>query len=161
MANPNKQGGVDAFLNTLPFLKAFIPERADYSAIMKTAIIEETVTVKRDGKQRSTKTFVDFKWDERHRHAFDAVKQAVQDNVNSGGDVNKQYHLCTDASKTGAGGLLFQLSDSKIGVAMTKELWSQLSIVMFMSYQFTTTQTRYHTTERKCLAVLRSLEEVR
>ena len=29
--------------------------------------------------------------------------------VNSGGDDLEQYHLCTDASKTGAGGVLFQL----------------------------------------------------
>ena len=148
------------FLNTLSFLKAFIPGRADYSVIMKTAIVEETVTVKRDGKQQSVKTVIDFKWEERHQQAFDVVKQAVLDNVNSGGDDNRQYHLSTDASKTDEAGVLFQLSDSEVSIAMTKELWSQLSIAVFMSYQFTPTQTRYHTTERECLAVVKSLDEV-
>ena len=149
------------FLNTLPFLKAFILGRADYSAIMKTAIVEETVMVKRDRKQQFVKTMIDFKWEERHQQAFDIVKQAVLDNVNSEANDNRQYHLCTDASKTGAGGVLFQLSDSEVGIAMTKELWSQLSIIVFMSYQFTPTQTRYHTIERECLAVVKSLDEVR
>ena len=38
------------FLNTLPFLKAFIPDRADHITIMKTAMVEESVIVKRGGK---------------------------------------------------------------------------------------------------------------
>ena len=48
------------FLNTLPFLKAPIPGRADHSTILKAAIVEESVTVKRNGKQQSTKSVVDF-----------------------------------------------------------------------------------------------------
>lgn len=158
---PTNKDELMRFLNTLPFLKAFIPGRADYTTIMKTAIVEESVVVKRGGKQQTTRSTLDFVWSKKHQDAFDAVKRAVLENVNSGGDDNRQYHLCTDASKTGAGGLLFQLQDSEVGIPVTKDLWEKMSPVMFMSYQFTPTQTRYHTTERECLAVVKSLAEVR
>ena len=38
------------FLNILPFLKAFILGRADYSTIMKLTIVEKLVTIKREGR---------------------------------------------------------------------------------------------------------------
>ena len=96
---PNSKDELMRFLNTLPFLKAFIPGRADYSTILKAAIVGESVTVKRNGKQQSTKSVVDFKWTSDQQHAFDMIKQAVLENVNSGGDDTRQYHLFTDASR--------------------------------------------------------------
>ena len=72
-------------------------------------------------------------------------------NMNSDGDDFRQYHLCPDAFKTGVGGLLFQLRKTEAGTSINKELWDQLSIVMFISYQFIPTQSRYHTTEKNAL----------
>lgn len=158
---PTNKDELMRFLNTLPFLRAFIPGRADYTIILRSAIIEESVTVKRDGRQTTTKTNVDFIWTKRHQDAFDAVKQSVIEGCNSGGNDEKQYHLCTDASKTGAGGLLFQLENAETGTPLTKALRNDISSIMFMSYQFTPAQTRYHTTERECLAVVKALAEVR
>ena len=47
---PTNKDELMRFLNTLPFLKAFIPGRADCTTIMKIAIVEESVIVKRGGK---------------------------------------------------------------------------------------------------------------
>ncbi len=83
------------FLHMLPFLRAFIPGRADYSFLLKTAIVEECVTIKQGGKQRTTKKEVDFVWTKEHQRAFDDVKKAVLENACSGGDDRLQYHSCT------------------------------------------------------------------
>lgn len=73
----------------------------------------------------------------------------------------QQHCSAADASEIGAGGLLFQLKDSEVGIPVTKESWPTMSHVTFMSYQFTPTQMRYHTTEREWLAVVKVLAEVR
>ena len=158
---PTNKDEIMRFLNTLPFLKAFIPGRADYSAILKAAIVEESVTIKRNGKQQSSKSIVDFKWTTVQQQAFDNIKKAVIENVNSGGDDTRQYHLFTDASKTGAGGVLCQLNGAETGTPINKDSWKDVSVVMFLSFQFTPAQSRYHTTERECLAVVKALGEVR
>lgn len=59
------------------------------------------------------------------------------------------------------GGVLFQLKDTESGTPMTKGQLHSMSIIMFLSYQFTPAQSRYHITERECLAVVKSLTEVR
>ena len=92
--------------------------------------------MKRNGKQQRTNSVVEFKWDTEQQNAFDAIKQAVLGNVNSGGDDNRWYHLFTDALKTGTGGVLCQLKEAN-------------------------TQSRYHATERECLAVVKAFGEVR
>lgn len=59
----------------------------------------------------------------------------------------RQYHLATDASKTGLGGVLYQIIDLKE------------HIIMFLSYQLTEAQGQWHTTEREAFAVYKCLEE--
>ena len=44
---------------------------------------------------------------------------------------------------------------------MAGEHFNKLQIVMFMSYQFTSSQTQYHMTEQEALAALKVLEEFR
>ena len=158
---PQDKDQLMRFLNTLPFLKAFIPGRADYAAFLKTAIVEERVTTKREGKQKTTKTIVDFQWTSKHTAIFEEIKLAVLTNACSGGDVTKQYHLTTDASKTGAGGVLLQLKEAPPGTVLNEKVHDQVQIVMFLSTMFTETQRRYHTTEREALAVLEGLKETR
>lgn len=58
--------------------------------------------------------------------AFDGIKKAVLVNACAGGQDDVQYHLCTDASKTGAGGVLFQLSMEPPGTIMTKDQLDKL-----------------------------------
>lgn len=55
--------------------------------------------------------------------------------------------LSMDASETGIGGILYQIIDGKT------------AIIMFMSYQLTAAQSRWHTTEREGIAVNKCIEE--
>ena len=90
----------------------------------------------------STKNVVDFQWHKKDQRAFEEVKSAVLENACAGGDESKQYHLCTDASKTGTGGILFQLRNATVGTPINKDLWSQIQIIMFLSAQLTSAQSR-------------------
>jgi len=71
---PTNKEELTRFLNTLPFLRTFIPGRADYATLLRTTVVEESVTVKRDGKQQTTKNVVEFRWTKQHQQAFDAIK---------------------------------------------------------------------------------------
>ena len=124
----------------LPFLRTYIPGLADSSTYLKTAIVGESVVVKVNGKQRTTKSPKGFVWTESHTKVFEEIKEVVLENSCSGGNENLQWHLSTDASKTGAGGVLFQISDSSEGTVMAKEHIQAMRIVMFLSFQFTPTQ---------------------
>jgi RNase H-like domain found in reverse transcriptase len=79
----------------------------------------------------------------------------------SGADSNLQYHLATDASKTGAGGILFQLYNEPAGTEARPQLRKKERIIMFISFRLADTETRYGTTDREALAVVRCLAEVR
>ena len=72
-----------------------------------------------------------------------------------------QYHLATDASKWCLGGVLFQLVDAPPGTEATHSYKEHICIIMFMSFRLEDAETRYDTTEREALAVVRCLAEVR
>ena len=72
-----------------------------------------------------------------------------------------QYNLATEASKTGTGGVLFQLIDCKPGVLARVANRTSMRIVMFISVRMSSTETRYATTKQEALAVFRCLQDVR
>jgi RNase H-like domain found in reverse transcriptase len=72
----------------------------------------------------------------------------------SGVDLNLQYHLATDASKTGAGGILFQLHDEPAGTEARPQLCKKECIIMFMSFRLADAETQYGTIDREALAVV-------
>ena len=149
------------FTYMLPFLRNYIPGRANLTAVLRTAILEVVVRTRTNGKCRTTRIEKGFEWTNVHQKAFDKIKKAVLENACAGGQDNIQYHLCTDASKTGAGGILFQLPTEPPGTIMSKDHLDKLKIVLFLSFQFTDVQRRYHTTERETLAVVKCLAECR
>jgi hypothetical protein len=59
------------------------------------------------------------------------------------------------------GGDLFQVPTLPAGSELEKGNKAQMRIIKFVSEAFTDPETRYHTTEREGLAVIRCLEEVR
>ena len=159
--SPQSKAELDRFLYMLPFLKNYIPGRADKSTLLKTAMVEEVTTSICAGKKRTRRKVVDFIWTSEHETIFRDIKESILKNACAGGDDQVQWHLATDASKTGAGGVLFQLPDHPPGTAMTKETRDSMKIVMFLSFAFTPPQTRYQTTEREALAVVKNLAEIR
>lgn len=107
------------FCNGLPFLQQYIPGRADKVAFLKTSIIEEAVTTKINGRQTTRKTLIEFRRTTEHEQVFRGIKETVTTTALMGGDDKLQYHLCTDASKTGAGAVLFQLKGEEPGTVTT------------------------------------------
>jgi hypothetical protein len=79
----------------------------------------------------------------------------------AGADPLRQYHLATDASKYALGGVLFQLTEEPAGTEATDKHKDQVRIIMFLSFKLEEAETRYHTTERESLAVVRGLTEVK
>jgi len=104
---------------------------------------------------------IGIKWGQEQATSFEALKTSVIDNVVYGGDDAHRYHLMTDTSKNAMRGVLFQLPGLPPGTTFTTSMRSKMKIVMFISKRCLPAETRYSTTEREALAILRCLEEVR
>lgn len=140
---------VEQFLYLIPYLRRYIPGRAEYARILKTSLRH---------LEDGSPTFV---WEPQHQAAFDAVRAAILNNTCTSGDPTRQYHLACDASKTGLGAVLFQLQDVPPNTKTSAKTRDKERVVMFISQRFTKAEMNYSTTEREALAVVRSLEEVR
>lgn len=75
--------------------------------------------------------------------------KAVLEQSTTAGDDNLQFHLATDASNTGARGILFQIPGYPVGTSSSDETRASERIVIFMSSQLLPAETRYKTTERE------------
>lgn len=136
---PQTKEEVEAFLWITPFLRVFIPGRAEHALIIKKAYLKEVpVGLAAGSSKKSVRTkWVDtgqFVWGDEQRKSFQAIKDAVSDNVMGGADPEAQYHLATDASKLCLGGVLFQLRDTPIGVEATDSFKEKIRIIMFLSF---------------------------
>ena len=160
-----------AFLHLTTYLRRFIPGRCDQSLIVKSAatyksydewIQHNSGRYDKNGKPiRRPRRVIKWEWGEKHQEAFEKLKRAIVDNVVFGGSEHLQYHLATDASKTGLGGVLFQLVDCEPGTVANAANRSSMRVVMFISKRLADAETRYTTTEQEVLAVVRCLAEVR
>jgi len=118
---PQSLDEVCAFLAITTYLRHFIPGRADLAVILKQAAVLEDKTewmkrhsgVRTKGGRllRPPRAVVKWEWGEEQQAAFEKMKMAILKNAIYGGDEKRQYHLATDASKVGIGGVLFQLVD--------------------------------------------------
>lgn len=168
---PTNEAEVEQFLYMTTYLKRFIPGRAEHAKRMKEAVTYEKLEQEqskggsRDVGQRKKRKKAQkqvkkaWTWTSTQQESFDAVKKAIIDNVTTGGDVTKQYHLSCDASMTGIGAVLFQLTESPPGTTLKNV--SEMRIGMFISQRLSDVERRYLNTEREALSVLRALEEVR
>jgi len=167
---PNNLDEVNKFLWMTTYLRHFIPGRTDHALVLKEAAELETKEEwhardvgKKDKNgriQRGPRRVMSWKWTERQDRSFEALKKAVLERAVFGGSELRQYHLATDASRTGIGGVLFQLLDCDPGTRITTANRKSMKIVMFISLRLEGAETRYSTTEQETLAVLRCLQEV-
>lgn len=77
------------------------------------------------------------------------------------GNETIQYRLMTDASLYVIGGVLCQLPNSAAGTNISSAAKKDKVMIMFISKGLLLAESRYSTTERKPLAIMRCLEEVR
>lgn len=143
---------VDAFCFLTPFLRRFIPGRADLVAIMQDC-----------GVARKNRAKVPFKWTPEKQKAFETVKRAIAENAMAPADPTLQYHLAVDASKRGLGGALFQLHGIEPHTEATnsQEHREAERIIHFLSFRLEDAERRYTNPEREALAVVKGLAEVK
>lgn len=142
---PENYDEVEAFLYLTPFLRRFIPGRAEHARVIKSCVDKEGT----------------FKWTEACERSFQHIKNSILENACMSGDPNTQYHLACDASKTGIGAVLFQILDAPPGTKACPATRDKERIVMFISQRLTPAEQNYATSDREGLAVVRALEEVR
>lgn len=185
---PTNRAELDAFLWLTPFLRIFIPGRADHVMEMKKAYLKQIpaepkqkpahddemedcdrdvakpVKAKRPTKPTIQKKWIEketFDWGLNQQESFDQVKEAICNNAMSGADPNVQYHLTADASEQAVGGVLFQLHGCPEGTQAKPKLLPNERIIMFLSFKLQDAETRYGNSERECLAIVKCLSEVR
>ena len=93
----------------LLYLKALISDRANLSAVLKIAILEDITECTVNEKKCKIKVSAGFEWLSKHKDAFKKCKKAIIKNVISEEDEHQQCYLITDASLTEAERWLFQL----------------------------------------------------
>ena len=180
---------VRAFCYLTPFLRRFIPGRAELVKIMKkgmeVVIDEEKERIGAGGDpgrkepenkevdkgikgmkravKKPRKIEGPFIWTDEHECAFQSIKQAIATNAMAQPDSDQQYHLAVDASKKGIGGALFQLEGMPPPSEATNSLVHRDAerMIMFISFKLEDAETRYSNSEREALAVIRCLAEVR
>lgn len=97
-----------------------------------------------------TKKAGKFKWTDEAEVSFTKIKDALCTSpVLAMADFAKPFILHTDASDVGIGGVLVQGEGN------------EEKVIGFMSHKLTSTQKKYSTTERECLAVLMAIEHFR
>jgi len=105
---------------------------------------------------------IGFRWSEEAEESFQVVKRSVLENACHGGDLDRLYHLACDALEFAYGGVLFQIAaEYPVGMIMSPKIVRSRRIIQFISKKFLDAETRYHTTEREALAIVRCLEETR
>jgi hypothetical protein len=70
----------------------------------------------------------------------------------------KQFHLATDASEDGTGGV-HQPGDTSTGEDITEKNFKNARVIMWRSGRFNDAERRYKMSEREILAVGRGLKE--
>lgn len=160
---------LDAIIWITPFLRVFIPGRAEHVIRLKKAYFwEEQVDLGHNEGGDATKSvrlkWVEkdtFDWEPEQQKSFDHIKKSIFENAMSGIDESLQMNLATDALKYGLGRVLFQLPGEPPRTEAIEKHKHIFRMVMFMSFKLEDEETRYHTTEREAFAVVRCMAEVK
>ncbi|RKK73008.1 hypothetical protein BFJ68_g18247, partial [Fusarium oxysporum] len=138
----------------------FIPGTADPIHRIKESFFEfrnqdkvlETISPEARNKTRHTSA------ESNAAAALESICDSIQDNVNSGADSTKQFHLGTDASENGTRGVL-QLDDTPAGEDSTSKDFKNAGVIMWILGRFNDADLQYMMPEREMLAVVRGWQE--
>jgi hypothetical protein len=79
----------------------------------------------------------------------------------TGADHSRQFHLASNTSLYSSGGALFQILNCNAGTEAIDALKKDFRFITFLSTKFIDAETRYYTTLRETLAVVRNLAQVK
>ncbi|KAF4963150.1 hypothetical protein FSARC_8815 [Fusarium sarcochroum] len=91
--------------------------------------------------------------------ALEKICDCIQHNATRVADSGKQFHLATDASETGTGGVLLQPDDAEVEREITESNFSKSHVIMWISERFNDAERRYTILEKEMAAVVRGLKE--
>ena len=141
-----------------------MPRRVDLTSFLKTTVIYNLVVLPANlvGTLLMLKVeVVNFKWTLKYKKAFKYLKTSIYQNIICAGDLKWQYHLLTNMSKTGTGGILFQLKKRPAGMQVKLAGCNKIDIIIFLSSKLTLSQSKYGITEWEALTLLIGLDEVK
>ena len=146
---PTSQEEVEALCYLTPFLRRFIPGRAELVRIMKYG--KDGSGREATDRQQRRRTYAEaFTWDSDRNNAFAAIKQAIANDAMAAPDPGAQYHLAVDASKQGLGGVLFLLGEVEPGTEATNTRKHRMMerIIIFISFRLAEVESHYSNSER-------------
>ena len=131
---PTNKTGLKRFLGLVQFLHSFIPQLHQ-----QISILAPLTSVRKPDK---------IIWNDNEILAFDQLKEMVQSvKPLTHPDMTKPFHVFTDASKNGLGGMLAQAHDGK------------MQPVAYCSKVFSETQQNWHVSEQEVYAAIYCVEK--
>ena len=159
---PRRWEDVEALILLTPFLRKFIPGRADLVRRIKEVFFEfehkQTSTGKRSVQTRQTRRDT-FRWSDEAARALQEICRSIQNNATHGARSNTQFHLATDASEGGTGAVLFQMENTPAGTDVTDANFDKVRVIMWMSFRLSDTEKRYSMPHKEMLAIVRAIKE--
>ncbi|KAF5012459.1 hypothetical protein FDECE_1511 [Fusarium decemcellulare] len=159
---PRSWEDVQVLLYLTPFVRKFIPGRAELVHRVKQAFFEEVPKTTKNGKPSVLREEVKREtpiWDEGAAKALKQICDSVHQNATHGAKSKIQFHLATDASEYGTGGVLLQLEGHQAGDSVTDRNFGDSRIIMWISGRLNDAERRYTMPEKEMLAVVRGLKE--
>ena len=184
---PTNRQEFDAFIWLTPFLQIFMlrwlkhvlkfqeaylrQEKANIKASKPKVQVEECNLVnlkplkelKVSNKKSVQTQWVEkeWEWTGKQQALFNDIKQSITENAMASADPKIQFHLATDASKTGIRGVPFQLPGKPLETKANSKHEMGKKIILFLSFQLSNAKSQYITTEWETLAVVQCLAKVR
>ncbi|KDN65206.1 hypothetical protein CSUB01_12580, partial [Colletotrichum sublineola] len=156
---------VQGLLYLTPFVRKYIPGRADLEIKIKQAFFKEENKQTKLGKKSIQREWVPLDtpaWGEEQAKALDDICDAVQKNATHGASSTAQFHLATDSSDFATGAALLQFGDDMPpGTMITDKNFADTVIIMWMSFRLSDQEKRYSVPEKETLAIVRALTECR
>jgi hypothetical protein len=124
------------FIAMLSYYRAYAPDFAKHTDLLSKLLKEDYY-------------WDENSWTEDHERAFRYLKELmIKAPILAFPDMSKPFYLQSDASKVGAGAVLFQTNEK-----------GHRSVVSYASWLFSDTERRYNTTEREMYALILSVRK--
>ena len=119
------QEEVEAFCYLTPFLRRFIPGRAELCGILLDREKPAKTTQLTPIADRGASLRKPFQWARAKGDAFALIKQAIAGNAMAGPDCELQFHMAMDASQKATSGVLSQLHGPPTGTKQAQNTKQQ------------------------------------